>query len=86
MNNNEYGLWAYPKEPTSARELEYMSKMKNPHIEIDKNTFKTSEIVAQMLIESRRSEKKADRQFIISLLISVATLLFSAAAYFQTIK
>ena len=51
MNNNEYGMWFYPKEPTSARELEYMRKMRNPYIETDKNTFKTSEIVSQMLIE-----------------------------------
>ena len=82
MNFNEYGLWAYPKEPTSARELEYMRKMRNPYIETDKNTFKTSEIVSQMLIESRCSEKKSDRQFIISLIISVSTLLFAAASFF----
>ena len=51
MTYNEYGMWAYPKEPTSARELEYMRKMRNPHIEIDKSTQKTADIIQQMFYE-----------------------------------
>ena len=38
----EYGMWAYQKEPTSARALEYIRKMRNPHIETNRNTKKNS--------------------------------------------
>lgn len=54
---------------------------RDPQIETDKNTKLTSEVLLQMLFEDRDARKKSDGQFLVMLIISIATLCFAAAPY-----
>jgi len=41
MNNNYNDYYLYPKQPTSARDVQNMSQQRNPIIETDKNIEKS---------------------------------------------
>ena len=41
MNNNYNDYYLYPKQPTSARDVQIMSQQRNPIIETDKNIEKS---------------------------------------------
>ncbi|GEM_PF-5115787 len=41
MNNNYNDCYLYPKQPTSARDVQIMSQQRNPIIETDKNIEKS---------------------------------------------
>ena len=80
MTYNEYGPYAMHPHVSSASQVGY----RNPHIETDRNTQKTADIIQQMFYEQLKAKEEARKNRIIDLIILISTLFFAAATYFRS--
>ncbi len=71
---------------SSAQQISSLLKQRNPIKETDKNTYKTALLIEQMIEEGKRVQNKANLQFIITMIVALLTLFFSALPYFPQIK
>ena len=74
-------MWRLLQPPSCASQI-----IKNPIEEMNQNTYNSSETLRLLLKESRESQRRSNSQFVITTLITLATLFFAALPYIEPIK
>lgn len=74
-------MWSLLQQPSCALQI-----TKNPVEDLKQNTYSSSETLRLLLEESRESQRRSNIQFVITTLITLATLIFAALPYIEPIK
>ena len=74
-------MWRLLQPPSCASQI-----TKNPIDDLTQNTYNSSEALRLILEESRESQRRSDIQFVITTIITLATLFFAALPYIERIK
>ena len=74
-------MWQLLQQPSCASQI-----TKNPIDDLTQNTYNSSEALRLILEESRESQRRSDIQFVITTIITLATLFFAALPYIERIK
>ncbi len=74
-------MWQILQQPSCASQI-----TKNPIDDLTQNTYNSSETLRLLLKESRESQKRSNSQFVITTLITLATLFLAALPYIERIK
>ena len=74
-------MWRLLQPPSCASQI-----TQNPIDNLTQNTYNSSEALRLILEESRESQRRSDIQFVITTIITLATLFFAALPYIERIK
>lgn len=74
-------MWQLLQQPSCASQI-----TKNPIDDLTQNTYNSSEILRLLLKESIESQRRSNIQFVITTIITFATLFFATLPYIEPIK
>ena len=80
MNDN-YFSFIDTSKLSSAKQLVEFKNQRNPIVQTDINTLKSTELLESLLSEIICSQKIANKQFLITVSVSIITLLLTGASF-----